>query len=35
MGLVPCAECGEWVAKAYMRVVGDRHVCIPCAGYEG
>ncbi len=34
MGLVPCAECRELVAKAYLRVVGDRHVCIPCSGYD-
>ena len=34
MGLHPCAECGELVAVAYLRVVGDRHVCIPCSAYE-
>jgi formylmethanofuran dehydrogenase subunit E len=34
MGLRPCAECGELVAIAYLRVVGDRHVCIPCSSYE-
>jgi len=34
MGLVPCAECGELVAKAYLRVVGERHVCVPCSGYD-
>ena len=34
MGFVPCDACGELVAKAYLRVVGDRHVCIPCSGYE-
>jgi len=35
MGLRPCAECGELTAIAYLRVVGDRHVCIPCSGYGG
>ncbi len=35
MGLRPCAECGELTSIAYLRVVGDRHVCIPCSGYEG
>jgi len=34
MGFVPCDACGELVAKAYLRVVGERHVCIPCSGYE-
>ncbi len=34
MGLVPCAQCGELVSKVYLRVVGDRHVCIPCSGYD-
>ncbi len=34
MGLHPCAECGELVAVAYLRVVGEHHVCIPCSGYE-
>lgn len=34
MGLSPCAECGELVSVAYLRVVGNRHVCIPCSGYE-
>ena len=33
MGLHPCAECGELVAVAYLRVVGNKHVCIPCSGY--
>jgi len=35
MGLSPCDECGEMVAVAYLRVVGNRHVCIPCSTYEG
>ena len=35
MGLHPCAECGELVAVAYLRVVGERHVCIPCSSYGG
>lgn len=34
MGLKPCQECGELTSVAYLRVVGDRHVCIPCSGYE-
>lgn len=34
MGLRSCAECGELTSIAYLRVVGDRHVCIPCSGYE-
>jgi hypothetical protein len=34
MGFMPCAACGELTAKAYLRVVGDKHVCIPCSGYD-
>lgn len=34
MGLKPCDHCGEMVSIAYLRVVGDKHVCIPCSGYE-
>lgn len=34
MGFVPCAACGELTARTYLRVVGDKHVCIPCSGYE-
>jgi len=34
MGFVPCAGCGELTAHAYLRVVGVKHVCIPCSGYE-
>jgi len=34
MGLIPCAKCGELVAKPYLRVVGDTHTCIPCSGYQ-
>ena len=33
MGLRPCDNCGEMVSVAYLRVVGDRHMCIPCSGY--
>lgn len=33
MGLRPCDECGELTSVAYLRVVGDRHVCLPCSGY--
>jgi formylmethanofuran dehydrogenase subunit E len=35
MGLIPCASCGEMVSKKYLRVVGDKHMCIPCSGYGG
>jgi formylmethanofuran dehydrogenase subunit E len=34
MGFTPCAGCGELTAHAYLRVVGSKHVCIPCSGYE-
>ncbi len=34
MGFMPCAACGELTAHAYLRVVGQKHVCIPCSGYE-
>jgi formylmethanofuran dehydrogenase subunit E len=34
MGFTRCAACGELTAHAYLRVVGDKHVCIPCSGYE-
>jgi formylmethanofuran dehydrogenase subunit E len=34
MGFVPCPVCHELTARAYLRVVGDKHVCIPCSGYE-
>ena len=34
MGLMPCANCGEMVSKVYLRVVGEKHMCIPCSGYN-
>jgi len=34
MGLKPCDGCGELVSVAYLRVVGNKHMCIPCSGYE-
>jgi len=34
MGFVPCAACHELTARAYLRVVGDKQVCIPCSGYD-
>jgi formylmethanofuran dehydrogenase subunit E len=34
LGLAPCDQCGELVSKVYLRVVGERHMCIPCSGYE-
>lgn len=34
MGFTRCDSCGELVAHAYIRLVGDRRMCIPCSGYE-
>lgn len=34
MGFVKCDSCGELTAHAYVRLVGDRKMCIPCSGYE-
>ena len=34
MGFVPCTACGELTARAYLRILGDKQVCIPCSGYE-
>jgi len=34
MGMRPCDRCGELVALAYRRVVGDKIVCIPCSDYD-
>ncbi len=34
MGFKPCDNCGELTALAYLRVVGQRHVCIPCSDYD-
>lgn len=34
MGFAPCAGCSELTAHAYLRVVGNKHVCIPCSGYD-
>lgn len=34
LGLMPCDNCGELVSKVYLRVVGQKHMCIPCSGYE-
>jgi formylmethanofuran dehydrogenase subunit E len=34
MGFTPRAACHELTARAYVRVVGDKQVCIPCSGYE-
>ena len=34
MGFTPCAACQELTTRAYLRVVGDKHVCIPCSGYD-
>lgn len=34
MDLMPCDQCGELVSKVYLRIVGERRMCIPCSGYE-
>ena len=34
MGFKPCDLCGELTALAYLRVVGEKHVCIPCSDYD-
>jgi len=34
MGLAPCDGCGELVSRVYLRVVGEKRMCIPCSGYE-
>lgn len=34
MGFTKCESCGELVAHAYLRLVGERKVCIPCSGYD-
>jgi formylmethanofuran dehydrogenase subunit E len=34
LGLIPCDNCGELVSKMYLRVVGQKHMCIPCSGYD-
>lgn len=34
MGFLPCESCGELAALAYVRVVGQRKMCIPCSGYD-
>ena len=34
MGFRPCDSCGELTALAYLRVMGEKHVCIPCSGYD-
>lgn len=32
VGFIPCHSCGEMTAKANLRVVGTKQVCIPCSG---
>ena len=34
MGFRVCDACGELTALAYLRVDGNRQVCIPCSGYD-
>jgi len=33
LGVNRASGSGELTSVAYLRVVGDRHVCIPCSGY--
>jgi len=34
LGAQACEICGEWVSLPYLRILGDKKVCIDCAGYE-
>jgi formylmethanofuran dehydrogenase subunit E len=34
MGFGKCESCGELMAHAYVRIVGDKRLCIPCSGYD-
>ena len=34
MGFIPCDSCGELTAKAYLRSVGQKVMCVPCSGYD-
>lgn len=34
MGFRKCDACGELVAHAYLRAVGNQLMCIPCSGYD-
>lgn len=34
MDFVKCDACGELTAKAYLRITGNKHVCIPCSLYD-
>jgi formylmethanofuran dehydrogenase subunit E len=34
MGFKACEICGELTALAYLRVVDQKHVCIPCSDYD-
>jgi formylmethanofuran dehydrogenase subunit E len=34
MGFTKCESCSEIVAHAYVRLMGERKVCIPCSGYD-
>ncbi len=34
MGLKACDNCGEMTSVAYLRVVGETQMCIPCSGYD-
>lgn len=34
MGFTKCESCVELMAHEYLRLVGERKVCIPCSGYD-
>ncbi len=34
LGSAVCEICGEWVSIPYLRVLGDKKVCIDCAGFD-
>ncbi|MCD6548111.1 MAG: TraR/DksA C4-type zinc finger protein [Thermodesulfobacterium sp.] len=33
LGSIVCDICGEWVSIPYVRILGEKKVCIDCAGY--
>lgn len=33
LGSIVCGICGEWVSLPYVRILGEKKVCIDCAGY--
>jgi len=34
LGSAICEICGEWVSIPYLRILGDKKVCIDCSGYS-